>query len=241
VLKEIFLKGKKASKIVLPQTQLSKMYCDPAMQFIEQKGGKISLSERVEEIKVDRQRVVEVKTDKRVINDIDFIVCTAQFYSVQKFFPFVNFNNFNPQYSSILNVHVWLADDKKGNRFGKNFYALVGSKLHWVFSHDLYLTCVISDADYLMNLPDHEIMDIIYSELEKYMNIKNHDIKNFFIIKEKRATFIPAIDIFQNRPNTETELKNLFLAGDWVSTGLPSTIESAVKSGRMAAESVIAA
>jgi hydroxysqualene dehydroxylase len=241
VLKEIFLKGKKASKIVLPETELSKMYCEPAMQFIEQNGGRISLSERVEKIKIDKQRVVEVKTDKRVINDIDFIVCTAQFYSVQKFFPFIKFNNFNPQYCSILNVHVWLADDKKENRFGKNFYALINSRLHWVFSHDFYLTCVISDADYLMNLSDHEIMDIIYLELEKYMSIKKHDIKNFFIIKERRATFIPTNDFFQNRPDTETEIKNLFLAGDWVNTGLPSTIESAVKSGRMAAEFTIGA
>ena len=45
-----------------------------------------------------------------------------------------------------------------------------------------------------------------------------------------------SIDILDKRPNSKTEIKNLFLAGDWINTGLPSTIESAVKSGRMAAD-----
>ncbi|HAB52418.1 MAG TPA: hypothetical protein DCE80_09655, partial [Ignavibacteriales bacterium] len=99
-------------------------------------------------------------------------------------------------------------------------------------------TCVISDADYLMSLSDKEIINMIYSELKKYMNITPDDIKDYFIIKEKHATFIPSSEILNNRPDTETEVKNLFLAGDWVNTGLPSTIESAVKSGRVAANLV---
>ncbi len=112
-----------------------------------------------------------MKTDKRRINDFDFVVCAVPFYSAQRIFEEANgsiVNNnemlkhslgqhynihstnqsFNPQYSSILNVHIWLRE----NRFGDNFYALIDSKLHWVFSHASHLTCVISDADYLMNL-----------------------------------------------------------------------------------------
>jgi squalene-associated FAD-dependent desaturase len=240
ILKEIFLKGNAGSKIILPKESLSEMYCLPAKQFIEKMGGKILLSERVEAIKVEKNKAVEVRTDKRIITESDFVICAIPFYSIQKILPNLNYDDFNPQYSSILNVHVWLAETKKQNRFGKNFYALIGSKLHWVFSHDTHLTCVISDADYLMRLSDDEIMIIIYSELEKYMNITKHDIKDYFIIKEKRATFIPSNEILNNRPHSETEIKNLFLAGDWVNTGLPSTIESAVKSGRIAAEKVIA-
>ena len=247
------------------------MYCGPARQFIEGKGGSISLSERVEEIKIERGRVVELKTDIKRISDFDFIICAIPFYSLEKIIPLLKlktiktviegnsnvvlhginpvengkrneFDNgfnrlpiFTPQYSSILNVHVWLNE----NFFGNNFYALINSRLHWVFCHDTHLTCVISDADYLMNVSDDEIMNLIYSELEKYLNIKMNEIQDYFIIKEKRATFIPSNEILSNRPDTETDIKNLFFAGDWVNTDLPSTIESAVKSGRMAAEAVV--
>lgn len=239
ILKEIFLKGTFGSKIILPQKSLSEMYCEPAKQFIEKMGGKLSLSERVEEIKVEKKKAVDVRTDKRRIRDFATVVCAVPFYAAQKILPFLNLSGFNPVYSSILNVHVWLNEEKKRIMFGKNFYALIGSKLHWVFSHDDHFTCVISNADYLMNLTDDEIMNIIYSELEKYINVTKNDIKNYFIIKEKRATFIPSNEILNNRPNAETDIKNLFIAGDWVNTGLPSTIESAVKSGRMAAEAAI--
>ena len=238
VLKEIFLKGSSGSKIVLPKVDLSEMFCEPAKQFIEEKGGRICLSERVEEIKVEKKKAVEVVTNKRRITDFEFVLCAIPFSAVLKVLPYLTFDDFNPKYSSILNVHVWLAESNKENRFGKNFYALIGSKLHWVFSHDTHLTCVISDADYLMSLSDKEIINMIYSELKKYMNIIPDDIKDYFIIKEKHATFIPSSEILNNRPDTETEVKNLFLAGDWVNTGLPSTIESAVKSAREAAELV---
>ena len=73
----------------------------------------------------------------------------------------------------------------------------------------------------------------------KFISIEQRDITNYKIIKEKRATFIPSINILDKRPNCETNIKNLFLAGDWTNTGLPSTIESAAKSGRIAAELVL--
>ncbi|RPI62934.1 MAG: hypothetical protein EHM44_06015, partial [Ignavibacteriales bacterium] len=76
-------------------------------------------------------------------------------------------------------------------------------------------------------------------ELIQYTSIVRDDIKQYKIIKEKRATFVPAITTLGKRPNSKTSIRNLFLAGDWTNTGLPSTIESAVKSGRIAAEQVL--
>lgn len=267
VLKIIFLSGKKGSQLVIPKEGLSEIYCNQAKQFILKRGGQISLSERVESIKLDKRQAVEIKTNKRTITEFDNVICAVPFYALERIILQNNHNRhsefisesqfrtghnkemlkrvqhdsshspihpFNPRYSSILNVHIWLRE----NKFGNNFYGLIGSKLHWVFSHTTHLTCTISDADYLMSASDDEVMKLISIELEKYMNISADEIINFLSIKEKRATFIPSKEILHNRPCAETEIKNLFLAGDWVNTGLPSTIESAVKSGRKAAEAV---
>ena len=56
------------------------------------------------------------------------------------------------------------------------------------------------------------------------------------IVKEKRATFAatPAQDAL--RPQAQTRWRNLHLAGDWTQTGLPATIEGAIRSGERAAE-----
>jgi uncharacterized protein with NAD-binding domain and iron-sulfur cluster len=59
------------------------------------------------------------------------------------------------------------------------------------------------------------------------------------VIKEKRATFSPQPKVVSLRPSTRTPYDNLFLAGDWTDTGLPATIEGAVRSGRAAAEAVV--
>lgn len=265
ILKEIFLRGGNGSKIVLPKVGLSEMFCDPAKAFIEEKGGKICLSEKVENIKVEKKRVLEVRTDKRTITDFDFVISAVPHFAIERILKSsvndgkselfsqslltsqkagmhspneslrTTIQPLNPQYSSILNVHIWLKEKKYGNEF----FALIDSKLHWVFSYDTHLTCVISDADYLMKLPDESIMDIIYSELEKYLNLLRYEIADYFIMKEKRATFIVDNRIINSRPKTETEIKNLHLAGDWVKTGLPSTIESAVMSGRRAAQMTV--
>ena len=58
------------------------------------------------------------------------------------------------------------------------------------------------------------------------------------IIKEKRATFRQTPTESEKRPEARTALKNLLLAGDWTATGLPSTIEGAIRSGKTAARAL---
>jgi len=61
------------------------------------------------------------------------------------------------------------------------------------------------------------------------------------VVKEKRATFAATAAQERRRPGTRTGLANLALAGDWTATGLPATIEGAIRSGRAAAEVLLAA
>jgi uncharacterized protein with NAD-binding domain and iron-sulfur cluster len=116
---------------------------------------------------------------------------------------------------------------------------LIGSPIHWVFNHGSHISLVRSDADEIIEKSKEEILDIAACELKKFMIIDNDKIKSYKVIKEKRATYIPSNNILNKRPHAKTKVKNLFLAGDWIETGLPSTIESAVKSGRIAAEEIL--
>jgi uncharacterized protein with NAD-binding domain and iron-sulfur cluster len=111
--------------------------------------------------------------------------------------------------------------------------------MHWVFNKGTHLNLVISDAGELVNKKDEEIMNMIKDEMNKFFLLAPDSIINYKIIKEKRATFVPSNNIIDKRPAQQTNIKNLILAGDWVDTGLPSTIESAVKSGRVAADLIL--
>jgi len=236
ILKEIFFSGNNAASIILPKLGLTDTYCSNALRFIESRSGKISFSEEVIGMEIKDDRVVGIITSNRVINDFDFIVSAVPLYSLKKILNNNDFlNELSLDYSSILTVHLFL----KKNRFENTFYGLIGSPVQWVFNKGTHLTIVISNADAYLETSKEDVFEIVMAELKKYFNLDKSEVDSFRIIKEKRATFIPSNDILDKRPGSVTSYKNFFLAGDWVNTGLPATIEGAVKSGKLAAETVL--
>ena len=235
ILKEIFLSGNDSTKIAIPKTGLSEMYCNNAADFIQKNGGKINLSEKAEEVKVENKKIVSVKSSKKNYKDFDFVVSTIPEYSLRKIteniteLPYL-------EYAPIMTIHLWL----RSNPFTERFYGLVDSEIHWVFNHGTHISLVKSAAEKFVDVEKKKLLFLIYSELENYFPIFYKDlVTDHKIIIEKRATFIPSINSLKERENIRTSIKNLVIAGDWTDTKLPSTIESAVKSGKIAAEKII--
>lgn len=236
VLVQIFLKGNFASTIILPKYGLSESIINPAALFIEKNGGTIILSESVKEIVVKNLNVVSVKSDKNIFNNFDYVISAIPDYALDKIISVKKLDiDLELEYSTILNIHIWL----KGNKLQEKFYGLLDSPLHWIFVKGNHINIVISDANYLVDKSKVEIIKIVIDELLQYTSIKEEDVQQYKIIKEKRATFIPNVSTLEKRPDSKTLINNLFLAGDWTNTGLPSTIESAVKSGKIAAELIL--
>ena len=235
VLKKMFLDSNFSSTIILPKYGLSETYCHPAKEFILKMGSKISLSENVLELKTKKAVITKIVTNKRIINDFDFVISTVPLTALSKFYSGDEIKNVSFDYSCIVSVHIWLKENKLQNKF----YGLINSSVHWIFSHDDHITLVISDANYIKETKNDEIFEMCLIELEKYIKIKKEDIIDYKIIKEKDATFIPSNKNLNNRPKTKTKINNLFLAGDWTYTGLPATLEGAVVSGKKAVESIL--
>lgn len=240
ILKKMFLEGNEASVLVLPNASLNKIFVETSLQYILGKGGSYYVSEKLNEILFDdKNRAATILTDKNSYSDFDFVIVAVPFYSLLKIKPFDEmFKNYKAvfSYSPILNVHLWL----KENNFSQKFYGLIDSKIHWLFNHKKHVTLVTSAADNLIDLPNEKILGMFYSELESYFNLfQRENVVDWKIIREKRATFIPNNNFCSVRKKIDSPFSNLFFAGDWTNTGLPSTIESAVYSGHLAAEKII--
>jgi len=236
VLKQIFLSNKTSATIILPKYGLSESYGKDAEEFIRKNGGELYLSESVNKLVRKDDILTEVHSSKKNYSDFDYVISAIPAFSLSRMIDHnlpIGVPEFS--YSPILNIHIWL----KENNFPEGFFGFMNSPLHWVFNKGTHLNIVISDADELVNISDEELMSIVKTEMKKYFLLNPDMISNYKIIKEKRATFIPSNDILEKRPQQKTDIKNLILAGDWVDTGLPSTIESAVKSGRVAAEIIM--
>ena len=236
ILRQIFLNGTKAATILLPKFGLSESYCKNAEQFIRNNRGEVLFSEAVQKIVTKEKKITEVHTSSKVYLDFDYVISAIPTYALSRIIDGemkINIPDFT--YSSILNIHLWL----KENSFPEGFYGLINSPIHWVFNKRDHLNLVTSDADKFINLSDEEIMMMVKEEMNKFFLVHPDSITNYKIFKEKRATFIPSNEILDKRPPQKTRINNLVLAGDWVDTGLPSTIESAVKSGRIASDIVM--
>ncbi|MEE9448504.1 MAG: hydroxysqualene dehydroxylase HpnE [Ignavibacteriaceae bacterium] len=236
ILKEIFLNGNFAATILLPKYGLSETYCKPAKSFIEKNGGTINLSSQVTELICSETNIEKVVTTEKVYDDFDFVISAIPHFALEKIIADESIiKNPGLSYSSILNIHIWL----KENPLTKNFYGLIGSPIHWIFNKGTHINLSMSDANDLIIKDDEELYEMVCIELKNYVNLDKDMITGYKVIKEKRATFIPSNDIINIRPSQQTVINNLILAGDWVDTGLPATIESAVKSGRQASELIL--
>jgi hydroxysqualene dehydroxylase len=111
---------------------------------------------------------------------------------------------------------------------------LVGGTAEWVFAFPDRLSVTVSAADRLMDMDTQELTALLWRDVAAVHRLDGPP-PPCRIVKEKRATFAatPAQDA--RRPACATRWTNLFLAGDWTATGLPATIEGALRSGEKAA------
>ena len=116
---------------------------------------------------------------------------------------------------------------------------IINGTTEWVFAFAGRLSVTISNADRLMEVPRAMLAQTIWQEVSRAVGIAA-ELPPWQIVRERRATFVATPEENAKRPAARTQWGNLVLAGDWTATGLPATLESAVRSGNRAAEVVTA-
>jgi hypothetical protein len=114
---------------------------------------------------------------------------------------------------------------------------VVNGTVEWIFAFPNRLSVTISGADRLLDNPREMLAKTLWEEVAAVAGLSD-PLPPWQIVRERRATFAATPEENAKRPAAETEWRNLFLAGDWTATGLPATIESAIRSGNRAAELV---
>ncbi|GAB5374678.1 MAG: hypothetical protein AcusKO_11400 [Acuticoccus sp.] len=134
-------------------------------------------------------------------------------------------------FNAIVNLHF---RDDGGAADGPLLQGVVGGLTEWLFRYPDRLSVTISAADRLLDTPREELAQTVWAEVAALTG-GARAMPAWQVVRERRATFAatPAQDA--RRPAATTALTNLFLAGDWTATGLPATIEGAVRSGQKAA------
>jgi len=114
---------------------------------------------------------------------------------------------------------------------------VVGGTCEWIFSLPGRMAVTISAADRFFKLDREELARLIWAEVAAVSGLPA-TLPPWQIVRERRATFAATPEQNALRPKAETAWQNLVLAGDWTATGLPATLEGAIRSGYRAAELV---
>jgi zeta-carotene desaturase len=102
-----------------------------------------------------------------------------------------------------------------------------------------YIELVVSSSKTLIGKSRAEIVDLALNEVREFFPAaRNANLVKSTVIKEVNATYSPRPGIDAHRPTAATPWPRVFLAGDWTATGWPATMESAVRSGYLAAEAL---
>ncbi|MFF9300890.1 hydroxysqualene dehydroxylase HpnE [Streptomyces althioticus] len=146
----------------------------------------------------------------------------------------------------ILNVHV--VYDR--TVLTRPFFAALGTPVQWVFDrtdasglrHGQYLALSQSVAHDDIDAPVADLRERYLPELERLLpRTRGAGVLDFFVTRERTATFVPAPGVGRLRPGARTKAPGLYLAGAWTATGWPATMESAVRSGVGAADAALGA
>jgi hypothetical protein len=111
---------------------------------------------------------------------------------------------------------------------------VLGAETEWIFSFPGRLAVTISNADRLLDMPRETLAASIWREVKAATGSAS-EMPPWQIVRERRATFAATPEQNAKRSGPRTAWRNLFLAGDWTDTGLPATIEGAIRSGNRAA------
>jgi predicted NAD/FAD-dependent oxidoreductase len=248
VLAEMFGPNAGDSSLVLPTRPLHEMYAEPARRYIESRGGQVRVN-ALTRVVVEGGRVtgVDIRGERIVCRRV---VTAVPWFDVGRLFVPVP----PPQLAAVLTsaaamgsmpivtVNLWY--DRR--IMDEAFVGLPGREMHWVFDKRLafgrdasHLSLVSSGATRLTAMDRDELTALAAAEVQEAIPAaREASLVRATVVRERRATFSLAPGQ-PSRPGTTTPIEGLYLAGDWIDTGLPGTIESAVVSGHRAARELL--
>lgn len=234
LVSETLAKGGTACRPRVAADGLGKSLVEPAIVHLQKKGVPVLLDHEVRALRFADGRVaaIEIGSETIALDPADAVVMAVPPYAAATLAPGVS----GPTaFRSILNTHFRIEPPAGLPRLT----GVIGGTTEWLFAFPGRLSVTTSNADRFMAKPRPALAQTIWSEVCAVTGM-SADLPPWQIVRERRATFAATPEENAKRPGARTAWDNLFLAGDWTATGLPATIESAIRSGNRAADLVAA-
>jgi squalene-associated FAD-dependent desaturase len=229
VIAETLARGGAFCRPCFPKEGLSESFVDPAVARLKAAGVEVLVSHRIAGMAIEQGRVASLAGPEGpiVLGPQDAVVLAVPPTVAVGLWPEVTVPD---AYEAILNLHYRI-EAQPGEA---GFIGLIGGVAEWVFVKPEVVSVTISAANRMLDWPGEALAKEIWPEVCRALDIVA-ELPPWRLIREKRASFAATPAQHMRRPHATTRLPNLVLAGDWTQTGLPATIEGAIRSGFAAA------
>ncbi len=254
VIRELFLNSAEAGAMGMSSVPLSELYAG-AEQFLRERGGDVVFNSGVDSAKWDEETSGWSMNTRAGTLFANYLVLALPFEATAKLLPHMPPAEGvetlakqidHQEHGPICSVHLWFDREITDLEHA----VLLDREIHWMYNKSRlqpvrngkgsYLELVVSASHKFAALSREEAINLAVGELKDFFPaVAEAKLEKAVLVKEVRATFgvPPGIDAF--RPDTQpSPWPNCVLAGDWIATGWPSTMESAARSGHLAAEAV---
>ncbi|MGO9544531.1 MAG: hydroxysqualene dehydroxylase HpnE [Rhodomicrobium sp.] len=228
IMRNTLAKGGAACRPLVAEG-LSAAFIEPALAYIEARGGTALFGRRLRGIAFDASRVaaLDFGDAKIAAGQNDAVILAVPPWVAAELVPGLDAPD---EFRAILNAHFRVALAPSVPKI----LGAVGGTAEWIFAFPGRLSITISGAGRLIGRPREELAALLWREVSALTGLPA-DLPPWQIVNEKRATFAASPGQDAKRPPAETRWRNFFLAGDWTQTSLPATIEGAIRSGERAA------
>ena len=243
VLEQMFGPDPAAASLVMPAVPLDEMYAEPARAWLEARGHEVRVSAPAKvEIAAGRVTGVRVRGEQIaapvVISTVPWHALGALFDAPPAALAAILANASALPSLPIVTVNLWF--DRPVMH--EPLVGLPGRAFQWVFDRRAivggsgsHLSMISSGAEAIVSMTNEALIATALADVRSALPATRVAVvRKGLAVREKRSTFSLAPDA-PPRPQTATAIAGLLLAGDWVDTGLPATIESAAVSGHRAA------
>jgi hypothetical protein len=247
VLHLMFTGSRTDASLAFPARPLHEMYAEPAQRFIEGRGGVIALN-ALARVRIEHGAVAGIEVRGEPIGAAT-VIAAVPWFALESLLT----GDVGPMAGTIarastmvskpiVTVNLWYDRVVMQDAF----LGLPERQMQWVFDKRRvfgesasHLSLVASGADALVGQDNAALIALAAREVaDAIPAARDATLVRGTVVREKRATFSVAPGQ-PPRPPVETPIRGLFLAGDWIETGLPGTIESAAVAGHRAAQSTI--
>lgn len=229
VLRETLLRSEAACRPLFAAHGLSYAIVDPIVARLQALGVGVRMNARVDAVDPAGFSCGGARVD---LGPADALVLALPSWEVTRLLPEITVP---PPGPAIVNAHFRLDTPAP-----LPFLGLVGGTAEWLFARGDVLSVTVSAADRLAALPAADIATRLWRDAARALDLTpDGPPPPVRVVKERRATCDQSPDHAARRPPARTRHPAVFLAGDWTNTGLPATLEGAVRSGERAAAAVL--